>query len=359
MLKIAIDLTSLYNRKITGLEGYAIDLYKALLSKENVELYPVFRCKNSLDSNENSVIIHHSKRFPVEQFLLPYTLRKMDVDVILYPVIPPGFLTYRWNRNKKIIPVIHDAGVWNHSQTLSLKTKIYLKPLYNFALKQASQIVTISETSKRKIQHFTSKEILNFSESISDIYDQIQTIETNICERLNINKEKFILSVSTIEPRKNLTYLLEIYKGMLRRGFDKKLVLVGRKGWGDNNKLKNLIDELQDNLIFTEYISNEDLITLYKSCSAFFLLSLEEGFGRPPLEALACGAKVFVSDIPIFREILKDNVVYLPLGKKNKAIEMICNEKIDRNQYLIHEYSFEAFKNTVKPEKLYKNTTNE
>jgi len=356
MLKIAIDLTSLYKRKITGLEGYAIDLYKALLTKEKIELYPIFRCKNSIDNNFNSIVIHNSKRLIVEQFLLPAKVAQLDVDVVIYPVIPPGVLTYFFNKNKTLVPVIHDAGIWNHTYALSIKSKIYLKPLYDIALRKASKIVTISETSKEKLRQFTDKKILNFSESISVKYDDVQNIRTNILERFSLTENNFILSVSTIEPRKNLEYLLEIYKLLLSKGFDKKLVLVGRKGWGDNKKLHSLIEELSDYLVFTGYVSNDDLIMLYKTCRAFFLMSKEEGFGRPPLEALACGADVFVSDISIFREVLDGDVTFLPLEDKEKSAEIILQKQIGNNNSVKNKYNFKAFKNRIKPELLVENS---
>jgi glycosyltransferase involved in cell wall biosynthesis len=342
-MKVYIDLTSLYNRKITGLEIYGIDLYKALLKKNNLKVIPIFRKKNTIDDNIDSIIIPFENRILVEQFYLPKIVGKLNKAIVLYPVFPPGYLTYYFkSENVKIIPTIHDTVIWNYSETLSLKAKLYLKPMYNLALKKADKIVTVSETVKDELKKITNKNIINYSNCISDKYDNIPFTENDIFSKLNIEKNKYILSVSTIEPRKNLIYLLKIYKNLLNLGFDKKLVLVGRKGWGGNNKLKVLLEELEDKIVFSEFISDDELISLYSECNSFFLLSIYEGFGRPPLEALACGAKVYVSDIPIFREVLQNDAIFLPLDNIKEASSIIIKTKIKKGVKL-NKYSFKNF----------------
>lgn len=99
-----------------------------------------------------------------------------------------------------------------------------------------------------------------------------------------------------------------------------RLVLVGRKGWGQDEELKVLIDQMKDYLIFTEYVTEETLITLYHYAHAFALLSLDEGFGRTPFEAVACGCKrIILSDIEIFHETFDGNATFLPLGNEEAA----------------------------------------
>lgn len=99
-----------------------------------------------------------------------------------------------------------------------------------------------------------------------------------------------------------------------------KLVLVGRKGWGDDEELKELIEKMKDYLIFTEYVTEETLISLYHYAYAFALLSLDEGFGRTPFEAVACGCRrIILSDIEIFHETFDGNAAFLPLGNEEEA----------------------------------------
>jgi glycosyltransferase involved in cell wall biosynthesis len=135
---------------------------------------------------------------------------------------------------------------------------------------------------------------------------------------------------------------------LLNSGYNKKLILVGRKGWGNNKKLEKLINHLNEYIIFTDFISNEDLITLYKNSYSFWLFSKYEGFGRPALEALACGSDVVVSDIPIFKEVLKNDVTYIPLNDINKSFEIIKNKTTHKIKK--HNYSFEKFSENIKLE---------
>jgi len=328
--KIYIDLTSLYNRKITGLEIYGIDLYRCLLKKD-VNVIPIFRNKNTIDNNKKAIILPYNNRIVVEQLVLPKFISKLDDSIVLYPVFPPGYLTYFLKRgNVKIIPTIHDSVAWNYQDTLSIKAKLYLKPLYNLALKKADTIITISEIVKNELSLMTNKKVVNLSNCISDIFDDVDNINTDILNKLNLKKDNYIISVSTIEPRKNLIYLLEVYEALLKKGFNYKLVLVGRKGWGNDKKLKSFINKMKEQVIFTDFVSNEDLITLYKNAKAFFLFSKYEGFGRPPLEALACGTSVVVSDIPVFREILGNNVLYIPLDNVDLAVRKILNYRFTK-----------------------------
>ncbi|WP_297890111.1 glycosyltransferase family 1 protein [Sulfurihydrogenibium sp.] len=362
---ILIDLTSLYNRRQTGIEIFALDLTEHLIeeiyksNKLDITVSTVYRKKATLEKNSaliDEILIKSNSRILSEQIFLPYLIRKSSPKLAIFPAFPPGYLTYNLkNKNTKIAVFIHDTVPWNFTKTLSWKAKIYLKPLYDLALKKADYILTVSKTVKSELEEiFDIKNIFFIGETISHIYkkENILKTHTNILDKLSLNPKDYILSVSTLEPRKNLFYLIDVYKKMLKKGLEKKLVLVGRKGWDKNiNQLIN--NEISDkNIVFTDYITNEDLITLYKNCSAFVLLSIYEGFGRPPLEALACGSKVIVSDIPIFRENLGDHAYYLPLNNSEEAAELAFRyinyeEKVKLPNYDIYEYLTLNFKQNL------------
>lgn len=130
-----------------------------------------------------------------------------------------------------------------------------------------------------------------------------QTLETT--RRLGIDDD-FLLFVGTIEPRKNLLTLIRAFEDVLNQtDLRPQLVIAGQEGW--------LTDELfdyvkgrdfGDRLRWTGYVSDEDLPALYSSCRAFVYPSIYEGFGLPPLEAMACGAPVISSRIPSITEVL-------------------------------------------------------
>jgi glycosyltransferase involved in cell wall biosynthesis len=117
--------------------------------------------------------------------------------------------------------------------------------------------------------------------------------------------EKFILNVGTIEPRKNLTRLLEAFQPLLAEWPDLKLVLVGKKGWLYESFFERLQAlGLEECVIFPGYVDEADLPAFYQLAELFVFPSLSEGFGLPPLEAMACGTPVVSSNSSSLPEVI-------------------------------------------------------
>jgi len=124
--------------------------------------------------------------------------------------------------------------------------------------------------------------------------------------------ERFILYVGTIEPRKNLTTLLEAYAALTSRVSNLQypisnihLVIAGRKGWlyeGFFRRLREL--GLEREVVFPGFVPDEDLPALYSAAELFVFPSLYEGFGLPPLEAMACGTPVITSNSSSLPEVV-------------------------------------------------------
>lgn len=324
-MRIAIDLTPLFGRKQTGVELYAIDLYKALLTT-NHSIIPIFHAKNELDENKNAYIIKQSKRLWLENVLLTNAICKINADIVLFPIFPPPIDVY-FRSKSKIIPTLHDFAFLKYRKTLNYAAKYYLTPKYLFAFKKADSIITISETIKNILKQYTSRPICNCGENISADYKDCDKYTNPIyLNKWGLKENNYIISVSTLEPRKNFKYLLTVISPFLKK-YNYKLVLVGRRGWGKDKELKSIINGMQEYLIFTEYVETDCLISLYKYAFAFALLSVDEGFGRTPFEAVACGCKrIILSDIEIFHETFEGNALFLPLNDIEKC-RMILLEK--------------------------------
>jgi glycosyltransferase involved in cell wall biosynthesis len=126
----------------------------------------------------------------------------------------------------------------------------------------------------------------------------------------------YILSVSTIEPRKNYGMLLEAYLQYHRSEAERpySLVLAGRRGW-ESKEFFVRLDQIQQetgSVFVLEGLRDDQLLTLYEDASFFCLPSLYEGFGITLLEALSFGKPAIVSDLDCFHEIAGDRVRYLP-----------------------------------------------
>lgn len=191
---------------------------------------------------------------------------------------------------------------------------------------KASKIITVSNTVKKEIM-----EELKIDEDKIEViyngYDDKIFYPKNINDQESIKskyllKKNFILFVGSIEPRKNLKTLIKAYNILDKSLQDKfDLVIVGAKGW-QNSDIHGLIKQ-NKNIKFLGYIDDDNLSVLYSSATVFVYPSVYEGFGIPPLEAMACGCPVILSDIEVFREIYKDNVIFFDAINENDLKEKL------------------------------------
>ncbi|PYS57861.1 MAG: hypothetical protein DMF76_21010, partial [Acidobacteria bacterium] len=170
-------------------------------------------------------------------------------------------------------------------------------------------ICTPTESVKREVcEHLRVKanKVIAIASAARQSFRRVpseQTLETR--RRLAI-EDDFLLFVGTLEPRKNLLTLLKAFDQIVRQtSLRPQLVIAGGEGW--------LMDEtfsfikhsgIGDRLLFTGYLDDDELRALYSTCRIFIYPSLYEGFGLPPLEAMACGAPVIAGRVPALQEVL-------------------------------------------------------
>lgn len=320
-MKIAIDLTFLYGRKWTGIEYYSIDLYRALLHTGN-EIYPIVHERNDIDNNPHTQVIHSRSRLILENVFLSKMVRKVGADIVIFPAFaPPVDIWYACK--SRIYVVVHDLVLLNKFRmTIPKIQRNYYAIKLKKALRKASGIITISESIKKELSFYTDRPVYNCGENISSEYLNCEKKGTQEhLKRWNLEPDQYMISVSTIEPRKNPKYLLSVAEKMNPK---KKLVLVGKMRKTRDRELQRMLEEAvsRGNVIVTGYIDTDCLISLYKYSYAFILLSGYEGFGRGPFEAVASGCRrIILSDIDIFRETFHDNATYIPLNGKDVCVE--------------------------------------
>jgi glycosyltransferase involved in cell wall biosynthesis len=327
-MKIMIDATSLA-RKITGIENYTKNLIYNISSiiSPNHELYLLFRKEipdhfinipgvKALKSPFDSQIL-------CEQLWIPYIKLKIKPDIIHFPAFPPSFFCF-----KNVVFTLHDATMWKFPETTSLKNKLYMRPLSKKGVKKAKKVLTVSNCSLQEINSIFpqyKEKVINTGISISDEFYKTTNIEKleKIREKYNLPSQ-FFLTVGSLEPRKNLKFLIEVVSDLIKDHPSCNLVITGRSAWG-SEEINKLVKEkkLENNITFTGYIPDEDLIGLYQMAYYFICPSIYEGFGLPVLEAMACGTPVILANTSSLPEVADYAGLYFNPTIKEELIAIL------------------------------------
>ena len=184
-------------------------------------------------------------------------------------------------------------------------------PLY---CRRASAIITVSESSKRDIvAHYDldpDKVTVIHEAASAEFQPAPQDAVDDVRRRYGL-PERFLIHVGTIEPRKNLTRLVEALQSLHDEGLAVPLVVVGGKGWLYDDFFRRLEDlSVRDAVHFPGYVPAADLPLLYSAATAAVVPSVYEGFGLPVLEAMACGTPVLCSQTSSLPEIGGDAARY-------------------------------------------------
>jgi glycosyltransferase involved in cell wall biosynthesis len=209
---------------------------------------------------------------------------------------------------KNQIITIHDLSFYENRKWFSRSYAFFYSFVTPILAKTARKIITVSNFSKNEILKYLKVD----EEKIEVVFNAVATnLEVNLetykmsSQIKSIVKDKYILAVCSIDPRKNLQRLIDGFIELNLDGF--KLVLVGKTSKHFNVKLISN----SDSVVFTGFLSDSDLCVLYKKCQFFVYPSLYEGFGIPPLEAMKNGCPVIVSNIPSLKEVCEDAAIYV------------------------------------------------
>jgi glycosyltransferase involved in cell wall biosynthesis len=197
-----------------------------------------------------------------------------------------------------------------HPEYVEEKNRAFLQKVALKSIKRADLIITISSFTKQEIidlTHTPEKKILVIDIPVdrSRFLPEHNRGPARLEERYGITK-KYILTLGTVEPRKNIQLLIASYCLLPKEVRDTySLVIAGKQGW-KTSSLYLLIKQRRSqgfDIITTDYIDNEDTSTLYRNASAYAITTFYEGFGMPLLEALHCGVPTVATDIPVLREV--------------------------------------------------------
>ncbi len=304
---------------------YVNDLSRAQM---RIEPIPNIRLQNLYS---NSIWIQRA-------FILPFLAWQEDVDILHVPfVIPPL-------SSSRLIVTIHDLAFERYPETFDHVDCLRMKTLVPWSAKRADQIITVSEharkdiieiygVSERKVKIVPNAVDSRFFKPLRDkIYlDEIQT-------RYQL-PQFFLLFLGTIQPRKNLVRLIQAFDKLSKeRNVPHHLVNAGRRGWKAEEVFSAAKSATsKERIHFLGPIRYEDLPALYNLAHVFVFPSLFEGFGLPPLEAMACGTPVVTSQTSSLPEVIGSAGIFVNPYDLNSIAEGI--EKVILNKELREELS--------------------
>lgn len=225
---------------------------------------------------------------------------------------------------------VYDLIPWRHPEWFSMgEPERFRRGLA--AIRPGDGVVVNADSTRRDLLEARpdldagSIEVLPLG--VSDLFQPCSQTEkiTAFRDRVKIGRDdRYLLSLCTLEPRKNLPTLIRAFERLCDGG-DRQthLVLVGAKGWGDDPVPDDLDPRVADRIHLPGFIADEDLSAVYTGASAFVYLSRYEGFGLPPLEAMACGTPVVVSDNSSLPEVVGDAGRLVPADDLSQIVDAI------------------------------------
>ena len=327
-MRIAIDARPLTGR-FTGDRTNWSNLIRALAQvapQHELVLFsrsPIETTEFPIAANVHSIVVAANNERTWSTFALPRAAKIHAADLLhVQYTIPPRILC-----SCPVVTTVHDISFNLYPEWFPRKDRILMNLTVPRSMRAANHVITDSESSRRDIQRvyqLPESQISAIPLGLSHGFDfpdytmlaqRISDSRAFLATKAGIT-EPFILALGVLQPRKNLMMLAAAY-GKLRKqyGLPHRLVLVGKSGWitAQNTLLAEVEQEggssARDGVMFAGYVPDQDLPAWYSACSLFVHPSLYEGFGIPPLEAMACSAPVLVSDAPAMPEVVGDSAM--------------------------------------------------
>lgn len=334
-------------KRITGIGRNLISLLDN--SKRNIKyvVYTNYDMKNDLVFENPNVIV---RTYPVSKnnslgnivwtaFVYPFIAKKEKADRSLIPNFSLVLI-----KTCPTIVIIHDLIEFNVKNKFSPLKMIYRKHISDpLMVKRSDHIITVSNNSKNDIiNHLKAKpekiSVINNGVNRLKFFRMNEIESEEIFDKKNWPKD-FILYVGTVDhPGKNAYAVIRTFEQIKRNGkYNGSCILAGMPGKGFTF-LRDYINKsiYKKDIVITGYVSDKELVALYSRCRIFIFLSLYEGFGIPPLEALACGARVVVSDTSSLPEVVGEvGSIVNPCNLSN-ICEVVCNELRRQNDDAYH-----------------------
>lgn len=339
--KIAIQAADLDSPRIDGTRNYILSLLK-----EFGKIAP-----------EDHLLIYHKNKFNSE--LTPPLLPNYEIKKLRWPFFwtqirfagalwkdEPDCLWMPFHniplakpKKVKTTITIHDLAFKYFPDHFTFWDLKKLNFLADMAINHADKIIAISEATKKDILKFypqiKSEKIKVIYHGYNDDFSKIISPEESekILKSYNLQPLTYILYVGALQPRKNLSTLIEAFNHIKKERSEIKLVLAGEKAWLWEGILEKVEQSpFKDDIILTGQVSQKELITLYREAALFVFPSLYEGFGLPILEAFTSRVPVLAANNSSLPEVGGDAALYFdalnPADLKQKMLSVLSSEEI-------------------------------
>lgn len=332
--KIAINGRFLA-RKTTGVDRFAREIVRELDSLCKIDESYIIVVSNDmkivdLPKLHNIKVIRFGRGIGVIWEQLFYSLFLIKSGFIgmnlcnSAPLLNPG------------IVCIHDMAIRANQNNFSVKFKVWYRLLYSLITRKAKRIITVSKFSKKEITKFYPTTI-NKIYIVPNAWQHVDKIEedNSVLTKFDLQVNSYYFSMSSLSPNKNLKWIIETAK----MNQESRFIIAGNV----NQKVfKGQKYPASNNVTYVGYISDNEAKSMMKNCKAFIYPTFYEGFGIPPLEAIACGAKdVIVSNTEIMHEIYKDSVIYIdPKYPCGDLDDLIQRKHPDDSTSILSQYSW-------------------
>lgn len=335
----------------TGVEQYIYNLCRMLSSKpyglETTAFVPRGFSPDGFETSSGRFILKkalisgkvRSVRILWEQIWFPFKVFSYGFDLMHFP----GYI-HPYIRGIPTVLTVHDIIAVLAPELCKQTNTYYYSRFFKQSTARATRIIVPTERVKNDMWKYlhTPKAKIDVIPMGTDIALFRDSAETPVREKYNMGSEPYILFVGNIEPKKGLSLLIKaVFAAFMHKKIPHKLVIAGSRGWKSRG-IFTLVKELgegfsSERVVFTGYVPRNDLYGLYNEADLFIFPSLIEGFGIPPLEAMACEVPVLLSKEPALLEVYKDCAHFFRNGDLKdlrEKIEFLLENDTERNRYI-------------------------
>lgn len=303
--------------KRTGVDNYIYNIIENMIKigKANeISLIHYRKSEDPIYNHVNDIIIPEIPLKLTYPINIPLAVKESNINILHVPAhwYSPDSLFLLNKRVKKVL-TIHDLSPLLFHDMFTRDTAFNFEKSLKIIKNRIDIIISDSENTRQdiiRLLKIPEKKIKVIPLAADEQYRLLKNkelIKDELKNRYNIDFP-FILSVGTLEKRKNIPLLIKAFYKLDKSEINQKLVIVGGEGWKKYTKIFNLIHDLNlhNDVIITGYVPDDDLVKLYNAADLFVYPSLYEGFGLPPLEAMSCGCPVITSNTSSLPEVVGD-----------------------------------------------------